>query len=168
MQSKRTTLRRIEHSDLEDIHVLESDVSIMRFTSLGAAQSKEQTERRLQEHLARQAELEPFGRWVAHSKEDRSFVGWFMLLRGKKEDELELGYMLSKAHWGKGLATEIGNELVNFVRSKAEIAKIVATTNTDNLGSIRVLEKIGFAYIGTIEEHASTGGEPLRNFELIL
>ena len=119
IETKRTLLRRLERSDIENMQIL------------------------------KQSSLEPFGIWAADSKEDSSFIGWFMLMPTASKC-LELGFMIVKDHWNKGLATEVCATLIDFVRSQSMIEMITANTNIDNVASIRTLEKLGFKYKETI------------------
>jgi len=59
----------------------------------------------------------------------------------------ELGYALSPAFWGKGLATEAARAFVGAVFRLTSCVSIRARVRVDNASSRRVLEKIGFAFV---------------------
>jgi len=61
----------------------------------------------------------------------------------QKDGSVEVGYWLSKKHWGKGYATESLTALVGYLRAKST-AKIRTEVNMANAKSLRVLEKCGF------------------------
>jgi [ribosomal protein S5]-alanine N-acetyltransferase len=61
-------------------------------------------------------------------------------------DEVELGYGLHAAYWGRGLATEVARELLRLGRTELRRPTLVAVTRPTNLGSQRVLIKTGLAY----------------------
>lgn len=63
--------------------------------------------------------------------------------------EVELGYVLAPASWGKGLASEAVTALVTTVFSLTRAERIVANSRTNNVASRRVLEKSGFAFVDT-------------------
>jgi RimJ/RimL family protein N-acetyltransferase len=104
----------------------------------------EQIERRLRASIEQQPQREPLGLWAAELKETGGFVGWFGLLTGRF-DVPEIGFMLPRARWGEGYATEIASRLLRFAFDELGHVGIVATTRADNRASIRVLEKLGFA-----------------------
>ena len=56
---------------------------------------------------------------------------------------LRLGYLLSKAMWDKGFATEFVEGFVHWCKEN-DIAAILAAVDPDNIASIRVLEKNKF------------------------
>jgi RimJ/RimL family protein N-acetyltransferase len=63
-------------------------------------------------------------------------------------DEIELGYRLGKAHWGKGYATEVARASAAHGFGALGFDRLVAVTYPENLGSRRVLTKAGFAEVG--------------------
>ena len=87
---------------------------------------------------------------IAHSTE--AFVGWFALfddgaVNGVKT--AELGYRLRRECWGQGYATEGASALVEHAFKALGFERIIAKTMMSNLGSRKVLEKLGFQHIET-------------------
>ena len=57
---------------------------------------------------------------------------------------LLFGYLLNRHYWGNGFATEASSRaLVDWLFSMPSIWKVWATCDTENLASVRVLEKVG-------------------------
>lgn len=63
-------------------------------------------------------------------------------------DEIELGYRLGRAHWGKGYATEVARASARHGFDTLGFDRLVAVTYPENAGSRRVLEKAGFVELG--------------------
>ena len=83
---------------------------------------------------------------------------------------VELGYWIARAHWGRGFATEAGLALVAIARALG-LARLEASHFLDNPASGRVLEKLGFQSTGMIAPRLSCarGVEiPARYFRLEL
>ena len=59
--------------------------------------------------------------------------------------EMEIGYAIAEAHQGKGYATELVRETVRWALEDEGLPCVLGIVDSDNLGSIRVLEKAGFA-----------------------
>ena len=59
------------------------------------------------------------------------------------------GYALAPSAWGKGITTEAAKEFVARSFSRGGITAIYADVASDNVASIRVLEKIGFKKLDT-------------------
>lgn len=139
--SARLHFRRFTLDDLPHVAELESDPDIMRFTPSRFPLSLTQIETRLRGWVEK--DFGELGIWAAELKSGE-FVGWFMLLPG---DAPELGFMLVKKAWGKGLASEAALALSAF--ALARHSSVTAVADADNFASIRVLEKAGFRFTGS-------------------
>lgn len=64
--------------------------------------------------------------------------------------EAELFFILRRAWWGRGLATELAAGALAAAWRVPAIARVVATAHPDNAASARVLEKCGFACDGPL------------------
>jgi RimJ/RimL family protein N-acetyltransferase len=85
-----------------------------------------------------------------------------------KAHGLHLGYWIGAAHWGKGLATEAARALVDAFFAYTEGRELVAAARVINPASRRVLEKSGFAHVGSgLEPFPARGGVlPVDRFRL--
>jgi RimJ/RimL family protein N-acetyltransferase len=95
---------------------------------------------------------ERFGPWAAIHKATGSWIGMIGL------DELadwpdihkvEVGFELSKAWWGQGLATEGACAALRFGFEQHSLECIISTTAASHGGARRVMEKAGLTYRGT-------------------
>ncbi len=75
--------------------------------------------------------LAPFGRLA-------SFGG-----QPHRTPEVGLFWALFPRHWGKGYATEAARAMVSYAFEELELARVVATTENDNLRSIAVMRRLG-------------------------
>jgi len=66
--------------------------------------------------------------------------------------EIRLGYLLSENAWGKGFATELVSGFIKWCRGQSSISLITGGVASDNLASIRVLEKSGFQLVESSHE----------------
>ncbi|HEV2747307.1 MAG TPA: GNAT family N-acetyltransferase [Allosphingosinicella sp.] len=84
---------------------------------------------------------------------------------------VELGYWISRPHWGLGYATEAARAVVAIARDGLRLKRLTAGHFLDNPASGRVLEKLGFRPTGMVAPRFSCGrGEdaPCKLFELDL
>lgn len=97
-----------------------------------------------------------FGYWAAIEKATGAFLGWFLFRPPMVPDpppgEIEVGYRLHTAAWGRGFATEGAIALVRKGFTELGVERVVATTMTVNAGSRRVLEKTGLRHVRTFHE----------------
>lgn len=91
---------------------------------------------------------------------DGSFIGWCSLVRWNHVfRSASMGYCFSDAAWGHGYATEAGRALLEWAFDAMDLNRVQAETDTRNLASARVLEKLGFAREGTLREDCIVDGE---------
>lgn len=79
----------------------------------------------------------------------------------------EIGYVLARAYWSKGYMTEAAQALVNWAFRQPEIYRVYATTSVDNIGSQRVMEKIGMTREGLMRRyivHPNVSAEPVDSY----
>jgi len=65
---------------------------------------------------------------------------------------LELGFFMLPDERGKGYCTEAARIMVDYLFLSKDIVRIQATTSVGNLGSQKVLEKVGFRKEGTMRK----------------
>lgn len=75
--------------------------------------------------------------------------------------ELEFGYWLTPAVWGRGYATEAGGAMIDIARHALGRQRLVSGHFVDNPASGRVLDKLGFARTGTEKRACLARGEEL-------
>ena len=73
-------------------------------------------------------------------------------LRGR-----ELGYVLSKAHWGKGLMPEAVKAVIGYLFETVDLDFILVGHFDWNRQSARVIEKCGFRYVKTVPYDTTFG-----------
>jgi ribosomal-protein-alanine N-acetyltransferase len=82
-------------------------------------------------------------------KESGRFIGWCGLdQRDPCKPCPVLFYLLERAYWGRGLATEAATELLRFAFEELGLARVDGSCAVENAASRRVLEKIGMRYVG--------------------
>ena len=79
-----------------------------------------------------------------------------------QDGDREITYWLGREHWGKGLATRALTEFLDIETARP----LYGVAAADNAGSLRVLEKCGFARAGESKGFANARGEEID--ELIL
>ena len=62
----------------------------------------------------------------------------------------EIAYALSREYWGKGLVTEAVKEVVKHGFEKMNLNRIYARCFVENIGSQKVLEKVGMKFEGIL------------------
>lgn len=146
LETERLRLRAPRRSDFPHILELGSDPEVMRYITHG----KTQTEREAKSDLERRivSSQQDHGYWIMEEKHSGDFVGWVMLRPMIGGTHFELGYRLLRKYWGKGYATEGSQRLLKYGSAVLELSEIRALAMPENGASRRVMEKLGFTFIG--------------------
>jgi len=78
---------------------------------------------------------------------DSQLVGFLFLYGFKQKSintEIRIGYILAESFWGKGLATELIQNLVNYYQRQPNVFAIIGGVVPDNIASVKVLTNNGF------------------------
>lgn len=77
---------------------------------------------------------------------------------------MELGYWLAEPCWGRGISAEACRAVVSHAFAACEPVRMQARVVAGNRASVRVLEKLGFRFEGTLRASLARRG----NFEDVL
>ena len=72
----------------------------------------------------------------------------------------EIGYWLGEAYWNRGIVTEALVLLTDHLFANSSLLRLFALPFADNAGSIRVLEKAGYACEGILRSSSVKNGIP--------
>lgn len=143
LETERLILRRMTLADLDDMVGINSDPVVMRYIGDGSVWTRAQSEARIR-HIQKVYRIFPgLGLWTGEEKATSRFVGAYALNYIPKTVEVEVGYRLEKAAWGRGLATEGARALVRHGTVGLGLDRVVGLTHPDNDASKRVLMKAG-------------------------
>ena len=87
---------------------------------------------------------------------------------GPAEDggPIDFGYWLGLDYWGQGYATEAGSAVLTHAFCIGRVDEIVTDCRIDNPGSRRVLDKLGFQFVGPGKRY-SLGADEETETEVI-
>ena len=84
-------------------------------------------------------------RWAIAQTGSVASVGTVGLtLKPNEERKAELGIVVARPHWGKGIGTSAANLVNHYAFTTLGVTEIQAEVLQRNAGSIRLLEKTGF------------------------
>jgi ribosomal-protein-alanine N-acetyltransferase len=145
LETERLLMSPITEGDLDDVAALYADADVMRFIGLRGPLTREQTQERVAfmvDHWRKHG----FGMWLLRLKDGGDFVGRCGLRYLDNSDEVELGYTLAKAHWGRGFATESSRAVVRHAFDVLKLPRLVAIADPANTASVNVMKKLGMTF----------------------
>ena len=90
--------------------------------------------------------------WILDAPRTCQLVGGGGFKGAPVDGCVEIGYETRVAYRRKGIATEAVGAQVFWALNQPNVARVLAETRGDNLGSIRVLTKLGFTLVGDDSE----------------
>lgn len=146
IKTSRLKLRLLEKEDITYLHPLESDPEVKQFFPDGA-RDRAKTEDMIGRFITAYLEkgLPCFLLFDLQSGEFIGRAGFGLTESG----ETEVGYVLHKKFWGKGVASEAVTVLLEYARKNIDVDYIIAYADAGNIGSLRVMEKCGMSFYKT-------------------
>jgi RimJ/RimL family protein N-acetyltransferase len=160
LSTERLDLRQFTEDDADGLFALDSDPEVMRHIGPFAPPDVDSCRERIRTRfLPFYAQYPSYGFWAVVEKASGDFLGWFHLKpaldyvfhkeAGYQQGDVDLGYRLRRASWGKGYATEGSRVLVRKALTELDAAQVVAVALIENVASWRVMEKVGMKRVGT-------------------
>jgi [ribosomal protein S5]-alanine N-acetyltransferase len=149
--SPRLSYVRLTAPSLGRFHSLVVDEHVRRYLMDGEILPREWSEERIRDSHAL-FERRGVGLWLVEKKGSRELLGFCGFLELPfLPDQPQLVYALPERFAGKGYGTEMARASIDYARSRAGFKDIVAAVDEVNTKSCKLLERIGFTHIKTIE-----------------
>ncbi|SRR5579864_980582 len=145
MRTERLLFAPWTESDWLALKPIATDPEVVRYISEG----RPWPDHRIQEFVQRQM----------NCLRDRGYCMWRLLEYGSDRmigfcglqplanaADIEIGWWLARAHWGRGLATEAARAVLRDGFERVGFRRIVAIAHPDNRASRHVMEKLGMRY----------------------
>ena len=146
------SLRAVDDSDLDTIYQQVTDPESIRMAAFTA---EDQTDRRafLNRMSRVRADTSASNRVI---DVDGAIAGTIASFR--IDDQLEVTYWVDRAQWGKGIASAA----LQILLAETAERPVFASAASDNVGSLRVLEKAGFRRVGVDRGFAHGRGQEIE------
>jgi RimJ/RimL family protein N-acetyltransferase len=148
----KVTLRPLEDRDLDTLYQQVTDPESIRMAAFTA---EDQTDRRafLERTSRLRADTSVSHRVIDVDGAVAGTIGCFRI-----DDHPEVTYWVDRTLWGKGIASAA----LQILLSETAERPMYARAASDNLGSLRVLEKAGFRRVGVDRGFAHGRGEEIE------
>ena len=158
LHTARLRLRPFTDADADAIFALQSNAYVLRYWDSPPWSDPARAGRFLA--ACRQMADEGTGARLAIDRSsDEAFIGWLGLTRWNPDfRSASLGYCYNDATWGRGYATDAARALLRWAFDTLDLNRVQAETDTRNVASARVLEKLGFVREGTLREDCIVNG----------
>lgn len=149
LETARLTLRPITMRDLDDLQrLIYGDVEATKYLPTRKPWPIGETQA-LVSWWVGQWQARNFGVWAVIETATGEFLGdCGLMYMPSVTHTIELMYAFGKSAWGKGYATESAQAAIRHGFDEIGLERIVALAEPENVGSRRVMEKIGMHFDG--------------------
>ena len=158
LNTPRLSLRRHVPEDAEILYQsFGTDAAMYRYSGWNPYATPEQARETVQRFI--------------DSYADPRFYGWAIEREGRmigtigaydfdpERDQIEVGFSIERASWGKGYAAEALRAVLEYLTVQEGIARVTAWCASDNIASKRTLEKAGMRLKGIDAGGLEVGGQ---------
>ena len=153
LETERLSLRHLVPDDLDALSRLYRDPEIRRYFPDGT-RTREEARDELEWFAHGHPQHPELGLWATVLKENGALIGRCGLLPWTIEGhfEIEVAYLIDKAHWGRGLGTEAALAVSRHAFERLGVQRLVCLIHPDNTASQRVASHIGMAHEKDIDD----------------
>lgn len=144
LRTDRLILRELTTDDTPALAAILGDSEVMRHSVRGVMSEKSTGE--FIEWCRQSYREHGFGPMALVDKSTLTLAGFCGLNAERVDDadEVEIGYRLATAWWGRGLATEAARATLTHAFGRLGIDSLIAIVEPTNAASVKVIKKLGF------------------------
>lgn len=151
IKTDRLYLRKFQIGDAEEIYATwTNDERVAKYTSWYAHKNIEETKAYI-EYMISKTELSDYN-WVIELS--GKVIGSINVCYSNANLEIAgIAYVLGYGYWGNGYMTEAVKAVIGFLFNEVNYRKIIAGCDSENIGSSKVMEKVGMKQEAILREH---------------
>ena len=146
LETDRLILRQFTTDDAEFILELVNEPSFIQNIGDRGIRTLEDARSYILRVAVASYEKNGFGLYLVRLKESGQAIGMCGLIKRDGLEDVDIGYAFLPKFWSKGYALEAALAVRDYGRDVIGLKRLVAITDPENQGSIRLLEKIGLKY----------------------
>jgi len=159
LETERLTIRALHDADVPALFEVFRDPESTRYWSHPAMTDLTQADGLLRD-IEKNVATGTFAQWGIARRADDLVIGTCTLHRILRDHRrAELGYILRRDHWGRGLAAEALTRLVDHAFRTLGLHRLEADIDPRNSASIKLVERLGFKQEGLLRERYFVAGD---------
>ena len=155
LKTERLLLRPFRLEDLDDVFEYPRDPEWAKYLwTLPQPYTREDAEEFVARAVISTWETNP----IFAIAMDSTVIGAIWLTIHMADETASVGYNIARRNWGKGLATEAAQGVIEWGFQEYHLAKFYATADLRNKRSQRVMAKLGMTREGVLRSHVEGRG----------
>ena len=150
-QTQRLSIRQFKESDAEFILELLNEEAFIQNINDKQVRNTSDAINYLRSGPMASYQKYGYGLYLVQLKDTKTPIGMCGFLKRDDFEYADIGYSLLEAFWSKGYAKEAAIAVLDYAHKTHHLTTVLAATLPSNIGSISLLEKLGFSLKGTLE-----------------
>lgn len=146
VETPRLELRRLTEDDAPFVLVLLNEPSFIRNIGDRGVRTLDDARAYIANGPVASYARQGFGLYLVERREPRAPIGICGLLKREVLPEPDIGFAFLPAYWSQGYGLESATAVRDYARDTLGLARLLAIVSPANDSSIRLLEKLGFAF----------------------
>jgi RimJ/RimL family protein N-acetyltransferase len=142
LETDRLTLRMFREGDFEPYARICADPDVMRYLGEGKPLTRGEAWRQMA-MIVGHWRLRGYGLWAVEERATGDLVGRIGFFNPEGWPGFELGWVLGRAYWGRGYATEGARRALDHAFTAMGREHVISLIHPANAASIRVAERLG-------------------------
>ena len=143
LETERLVLRPLTLDDFEDFAAMQAEPQVVQFiTADGKPMSRFGAWQALSS-IVGHWQLRGYGLFGAFERASGAFVGRVGPWYPEGWPDLEIGWTLRSAYWGRGYASEAAAKCIEFAFERLDRKHLISLIDPANTRSVRVAERVG-------------------------
>jgi RimJ/RimL family protein N-acetyltransferase len=155
LETDRLVLRMLRESDLDAFAAMYADPEVMRYLGEGEPMLRAQAWRSLA-MMVGHWHLRGYGLWAVEERASGHMIGRIGCWYPEGWPGFEVGWMLRRASWGLGYASEAARASAQFAFTQLQQPEVISLIHPENVPSIRVAERLGETLAGSTDVMGKT------------
>ncbi len=157
IETSRLIIRPFRVEDDAAVYEFGSNEEVQKYTGDGLIASLEAAKALIQNVWLTDYQTYGYGRWAVVYKPDNKLIGFAGLKYLKSMKETDIGFRFLPEYWGKGIATEASQKIINYGFDVLELPQIIGIAMPENIASNKVLLKLGLTFY-KVDDYEGDGG----------
>ncbi|MHA7583392.1 GNAT family N-acetyltransferase [Paenibacillus vandeheii] len=167
LKSDELVLKKIEDQHVNEVFEIYDNENVFEYCGIIPKHNKD-TVKKMIGHFERDYNKRARVKWgIFATNEPERLLGIIEVVDfNPKVNMVTIGYFLAESHWGKGIATQSVEVLLEFLFTKVNVNRIQAEVMPANEHSKKVLLKNGFIHEGTLRQATLWSGKGIIDLEV--
>lgn len=158
LRSARLTVRHVTAADLAGLMAVNGDPEVTHHLPYATWKRLEDSEAWYQ-RMAKLTRETGARQLVLVRTADGAVVGTVLVFKfDEASRRAEVGYVLGRRHWRQGYTSEALRVLLDHLFRDQQLRRVEAEVNPENLGSVALLQALGFTLEGHLRERYEAKG----------